>query len=69
MAAIAHMEQGRVIPLDSGLAIDAATFGIQYKLPLAGSIIYATAQKYKATVWSQDSDFEGLHGVQFFQKI
>lgn len=69
LAAIAHMEQGRIIPLDSGLAINAATFGIQYKLPLADSIIFATAQKYKAKLWTQDSDFEGLQGIQLFKKI
>ena len=69
LAAIAHMEQGQIIPLDSGLAIDAATFGVQHKLPLADSIIFATAQKYKAQLWTQDRDFEGLQGVKFFPKI
>lgn len=39
----AHMEQGKVIPLDSDLAKDAAKFGVLYKLPLADSIIFATA--------------------------
>ena len=66
--AIAHMEQGRVIALDSDLAINAASYGVQLKLPLADSIIYATAQKYEATVWTQDSDFKGLSGVKFYPK-
>jgi len=69
LEAIAHMEQGRVIPLDSALAIDAATFGVQYKLPLADSIIFATAQKYNAKLWTQDNDFEGLQGVEYFRKV
>lgn len=69
LAAIAHMQQGKVIPLDSGLAIDAATCGVQYKLPLADSIIYATAQRHNAQLWTQDNDFEGLDGVQFYRKI
>ena len=68
LAAIAHMQQGQVIPLDSGLAIDAATFGVQHKLPLADSIIFATAQKYAAQLWTQDNDFKGLDGVQFYRK-
>ena len=34
---IAHMEQGKVAPLDSALAIDAAHYGVEYKLPLADS--------------------------------
>ena len=44
------MQQGQVIALDSRLAIDAAYYGIKHKLPLADSIIYATAGKYDAVV-------------------
>ena len=63
---IAHMEQGRVISLDSALAIDAAVYGARHQLPLADSIIYATARKYNAELWTQDMDFEGLAGVSYF---
>ena len=66
--AIAHMEQGKVISLDNRLAVDAACFGVEYKLPLADSIIYATAQKYDAVLWTQDADFKGLDGVKFYAK-
>lgn len=64
--AIAHMQQGNVAVLDSGLAVDAACFGIEFKLPLADSIIYATARKYGAVLWTQDADFNGLEGVKFY---
>jgi predicted nucleic acid-binding protein len=66
--AIAHMEQGKVAVLDSRLAVDAACLGIEYKLPLADSIIYATAQKYGAVLWTQDTDFKGLEGVKLYPK-
>lgn len=65
---IAHMTQGKVISLDTQIAIDAGSFGIQHKLPLADSIIYATTLKYNATLWTQDSDFKGLPGVKFYAK-
>jgi predicted nucleic acid-binding protein len=65
---IAHMEQGKVIPLDSSLAINAAQYGVDLKLPLADSIIYATAQKFNATLWTQDTDFKSLEGVKYFSK-
>ena len=65
---IAHMEQGNVIPLDSSLAIDAAKYGIDYKLPLADSIIYATGKKFKAVIWTQDIDFKSLNGVKYYPK-
>ena len=66
--AIAHMEQGKVISLDNRLAVDAACFGVEYKLPLADSIIYATAQRYDAMLWTHDADFKGLEGVKFYAK-
>jgi predicted nucleic acid-binding protein len=66
---IAHMEQGRVVTLDSSLAVDAAVFGLKYKLPLADSIIYATGNKFNAVVWTQDADFKSLPNVKYFSKV
>jgi len=63
---VAHMQQGKVVALDSALAIDAAVVGLKYKLPLADSIIYATASKFSAVVWTQDADFKALSDVQYF---
>ncbi len=65
---IAHMEQGKVITLDSSLAIDAAKYGFDYKLPLADSIIYATGKKFEAVIWTQDIDFKSLEGVKYYPK-
>ena len=65
---IAHMTQGKVISLDTQIAIDAASYGVQHKLPLADSIIYATTIKHNATLWTQDSDFKGLLSVKFYAK-
>jgi len=64
----AHMKQGKVIPLDSELAMDAAKYGELHKLPLADSIIFATAQKYAAVLWTQDHDFKGLENVRYISK-
>jgi predicted nucleic acid-binding protein len=65
LEAIAHMKQARVASLDSDLAVDAALYGLEQKLPLADSIIYATARKYRAVVWTQDADFKALKGVKY----
>lgn len=65
---VAHMKQGTVVALDGELAINAAVFGIELKLPLADSVIYATARKYDAVVWTQDADFKGLESVKFYPK-
>ncbi len=64
----AHMKQGKVIPLDSELAMDAAKYGVLHKLPLDDSIIFATAQKYAAVLWTQENDFEGLENVRYLSK-
>lgn len=68
LSVMAHMKQGRVISLDAELAIDAGHYGIVHSLPLADSIIFATAKKYNATIWTQDSDFKGLPSVKFYEK-
>lgn len=68
LAVVAHMEQGRVVPLDSALAMDAARLGVLHKLPLADSIIFATACRFEATVWTQDNDFENLSNVRYVRK-
>jgi toxin FitB len=62
---VAVMQQGRVADLGAALALRAAALGLRYKLPLADSIIYATAQSFRAIVWTQDADFEGLDGVRY----
>jgi len=66
VAAVLH--QGRVVTLDSGVALSAAQFGVAHKLPLADSIIYATARQYHATVWTMGADFEGLPNVRYVAK-
>lgn len=65
---VAVMQQGRVVDLDAALALRAASLGRRHKLPLADSIIYATAQQAKAIVWTQDSDFENLGDVRYWPR-
>jgi predicted nucleic acid-binding protein len=68
LKAAAHMQLGEVVELDSGLAIYAARLSLQSKLPLADSIVYATARARGATLWTQDDDFEGLDDVKYIAK-
>ena len=65
---IAVMRQGRVVELDSELALSAAKLGADLQLPLADSIILATVRRHGAVLWTQDSDFEGFDKVRFFAK-
>jgi len=66
--AVAVMQQGEVVDLDSTLALAAAKIGVDHKLPLADSIVYATAQQAGALLWTQDDDFDGMADVRYFPK-
>lgn len=68
LQAVALMRQGQVVDLDSVLALSAARFGAEHRLALADSVIYATARRFGALVWTQDADFEGLPDVRFVAK-
>jgi toxin FitB len=65
---VAQMQQGHVVELDASIAMEAARLGTQMKLPLADSVILASARACDATIWTQDSDFARLPGVKFVAK-
>ncbi len=65
---IAMMQQGKVVDFDLSLAISSAKLGLDRRLPLADSVILATARRFRAVLWTQDADFKGIPGVQYFEK-
>ena len=65
LQAAALMLQGIVVELDANLALAAARLSLELRLPLADSVILATARAYGATLWTQDEDFEGHAGVRY----
>jgi predicted nucleic acid-binding protein len=62
------MHQGRVVDLDATLALAAAGLSAAEHLPLADSIMLATARAAGATLWTQDADFKGREGVRFVSR-
>ena len=68
LQAVAIMHQGTVVDLDAALALSAARIGLDHRLPLADSIVYATARGVGGVVWTQDDDFKALPDVRFFPK-
>ena len=65
LRAVSQMRRGQVVDLDADLAVAAADLSADLKLALADSIILATARAHDATVWTQDTDFEGLDNVEY----
>jgi predicted nucleic acid-binding protein len=68
LQAVAVMQQGQVVDLDGPLALAAAKLSADSKLPLAASVVLATARRQEATLWTQDADFEGLPDVRYRAK-
>jgi len=65
---IALMKQGTTINLTDELALQAAKISLGHKIPMADSIILATARAHEAILWTQDQDFKGIAGVNYFPK-
>jgi toxin FitB len=68
LQAAAAMHQGLIVPLAATLALKAARIGRDLKLPLADSVILATAQTYSGVVWTQDTHFKDLEGIRYTEK-
>jgi predicted nucleic acid-binding protein len=66
-AAIA-MQKATVVDLKTSLAIAASKLSLEHNLPMADSIILATAQEFNAILWTQDSDFKNMSNVKYFPK-
>jgi predicted nucleic acid-binding protein len=68
LQAIAVMQQGRVVHLDADLALQAANLSVRLGLPMADSIMLATARACDAPLWTQDADFANVEGVRYVPK-
>ena len=68
LQAAALMRRGREIALSPALALEAAWLAHERGLAMGDAIILATAQANRATLWTQDSDFEGVSGVRYYAK-
>jgi predicted nucleic acid-binding protein len=68
LQSVAAMQKGTVVDLTTKITIAASKLSLQNRLPMADSIILATAREFNARIWSQDSDFEDIPGVEYFPK-
>ena len=65
LQAAALMQQGKVVELSSPIALAGAKISVRLKIPLADSVILATAQTHDALIWTQDADFKGMENVRY----
>ena len=67
LQAVAQMREGLVLELTEGIALSASLISIKNKLPMADSMIYASALANDATIWTQDIDFKNFPGVKYIK--
>jgi predicted nucleic acid-binding protein len=65
---VGDMKHGKVIEIDESLALSAARLSAELKLPMADSLILATARAHNAILWTQDEHFKDLDGVKYIEK-
>jgi len=68
LQAIAVMQQGTVVALGIATALSAAKLSVELRLPMADSIMLATARAHDATLWTQDADFKATDGVEYVER-
>lgn len=68
LEAVAIMMQGQVVELDASTAISAAKISDEIKIPMADSIMLATARNCEGVLWTQDVDFASLPDVKYTAK-
>ena len=62
------MRLGRVLDFTDARAIAAAQIAARHQLAMADAAMYSMAQEFGATFWTQDADYQGLVGVNYFPK-
>jgi predicted nucleic acid-binding protein len=65
LKAVAFMQSGAILDLTSTIALHAANISNDLKIPMADSVMLASARENDAILWTQDGDFEGLEGVRY----
>ena len=66
MSSVMFMQNAIVIGVTPQIAVLAAKLGSKFGLPMADSIIYATAKTMDAIVYTKDKHFENLDGARYF---
>ena len=66
LQAVAAMQKGKIIDINANLAMEASKLSLKQNLPMADSIILATARAHNCVIWTQDSDFQDIENVNYF---
>ena len=62
---VAAVGQTFVVSVDRSLSLEAADYSLMFGLQLADVVVYATARRYGAELYTGDEDLKGVKGVVF----
>ena len=65
LLAIATLSQTKIIEIDQTISLEAADYSIENGLHFSDALIYATAQHWKAKLYTSDTHLEQLKNVCF----
>ena len=68
LQAVAVMQQGMIVDLTLSLALDSVRVSLDKNLPLADSVMLASARTHNARFWTQDADFQNMEGVEYISR-
>lgn len=68
LTAVVKMNKGKVVALTEELSLSAADVSLHYHLPMADSIVYATALQEGAPLVTSDREFKDLPSVIYYAK-
>jgi predicted nucleic acid-binding protein len=63
--AISLINRTKLVPLTESIALTSADLSLQYSLPMADAIVYATALEEKCQIITSDIHFKDMEGVVF----
>jgi len=62
---IAVLNQTVTVPIDDTLALEAADYSLEYGTHFSGALIYATARRFDAELYTSDEHIKNLPHVSF----
>jgi predicted nucleic acid-binding protein len=66
--AVAAMKRTLVVEVSEEIGLTAGDLSLEFGLAMADALILATARKHGATLYTTDSDFEGVPGAVVLSK-
>ena len=65
LLSIAVLSQTTIVPVDQTLSLEAADYSLEHGLRFSDALVYATARRWKARLYTSDDGLRALKSVCF----